>query len=92
LVNKLLFVIMIVLTENSIGGVYYMLNLQTVLQIEQVSITEHIHLIELILQSVKHDIKLKSLEKNKKFVVRKFSLGKEVDVDRDELYAERIVF
>jgi hypothetical protein len=83
---------MIVLTENSIGGVYYMLNLQTVLQIEQVSITEHIHLIELILQSVKHDIKLKSLEKNKKFVVRKFSLGKEVDVDRDELYAERIVF
>lgn len=67
-----------------------MLNLQTVQQIQQVSITERIHLIELILQSVKHDIKLKNLEKNKKFVIRKFSLGKEVDVDRDELYAERI--
>jgi hypothetical protein len=67
-----------------------MLNLKTVQQIQQVSITERIHVIELILQSLKHDINLKIIQKPNEFVIRKFSLGKEVHVDRDQLYAERI--
>ncbi|TGO01991.1 hypothetical protein PN36_32395 [Candidatus Thiomargarita nelsonii] len=63
---------------------------QTVQQIQQVSVAERIHVIELILQSVKHDINTSLTIKPREFVIRKFSLGTEVHVDRDKLYAERI--
>ncbi len=54
------------------------------------SIEERIKIIELILQSLKSDIKAKPAKTKKgKFKVRQFSLGEEVHVDRDEMYSER---
>jgi hypothetical protein len=70
-----------------------MINTNTVEQIKKSPVEERIHIIELILQSLKSDLKtkVKSTEKTKfkQFKVRKFSLGEEVHVNRDELYAER---
>ena len=69
-----------------------MVDLETVKQIKQASVEERIQIIELILQSLKHDIKPElKIEKSqfKQFKIRKFSLGEEVHVVRDKLYAER---
>ena len=69
-----------------------MINPDTFKQIKQASLEDRIQLIELILQSLKLDLKQNlTTEKPpyKRFKVRKFSLGEEVQVDRDELYSER---
>lgn len=69
-----------------------MIDLKTVNQIKRASIEERLQIIELILQSLKQDIKEGTDIKGKRlkpFTVRKFSLGQEVHVDRDELYADR---
>ncbi|NIM16822.1 MAG: hypothetical protein GTO45_32965 [Candidatus Aminicenantes bacterium] len=70
-----------------------MIDIQTVNQIKQSSIAERIQVIEIILQSLKNDIKQAPVKLNgkkfKPFKVRTFSLGGEVHVDRDELYSER---
>lgn len=69
-----------------------MIDPKTIEQIKQASIKDRIHIIELILQTLKNDIKQKSEArniKNKLFKVRKFSLGEELHVDRDILYSER---
>ncbi|MGD2092446.1 MAG: hypothetical protein PVH61_40140 [Candidatus Aminicenantes bacterium] len=70
-----------------------MIDSNTVNQIKQSPITERIWFIETILQSLKDDIKKEEVNRKSKlkpFKVRKFSLGEEVHVDRDELYADRI--
>lgn len=69
-----------------------MIDLNTVRQISNAPIEERIQIIEVLLQSLKNDIrpKLKSnTMKYKNFKIHKFSLGEEVHVDRDELYSER---
>jgi hypothetical protein len=69
-----------------------MINPDTFKQIKQASLEDRIQLIELILQSLKLDLKQNlTTEKPtyKRFKVRKLSLGEEVQVDRDELYSER---
>jgi hypothetical protein len=70
-----------------------MIDHSTVNQIKKAPIEERIYIIELILQSLKNDIKLNhnklDTSRFKQFKVRKFSLGEEVHVDRDEIYAER---
>lgn len=61
-------------------------------QIQQASMTERLQLIEFILQSLKQDLQTDFvLEKPqaKPFKVRQFSLGQDVQVDRDKIYAER---
>jgi hypothetical protein len=69
-----------------------MINPKTVNLIKQASIEERILIIELILQSLKRDIR-PELEvrksQSKPFKIRKFSLGEEVHVKRDILYSER---
>ena len=69
-----------------------MIDLKTVDKLNQAPVEERLQIIELILQSLKKDIrkKLKIEERPfKPFKVRKFSLGQEVHVDREELYSER---
>jgi len=69
-----------------------MINPKTVKQIEQASVEERIEMIELILKFLKKDIKPRldaGKPKFKRFKVRKFNLGEEIHVDRDELYTER---
>ncbi len=69
-----------------------MIDQKTIEQLIKIPIEERLQIIELILQSLKRDIGQKSNNKKTKFKtfkVRKFSLGQEVHVDRDELYSER---
>lgn len=69
-----------------------MLNNTLVSQIQQASVAERLHWMELILQSLKPDIAPKLTVKPfspKRFTVRTFSLGQEVSVERDQLYLER---
>ena len=69
-----------------------MIDLKTVDQLKQAPIEERLQIIELILQSLKKDIRQKpKIEETrfKPFKVRKFNLGQEVHVDREELYSER---
>ena len=54
--------------------------------IQEASVEERLHLIAIILQSLKKDIETTSPASKKIFTVRKFSLGAEVHVDRDQLY------
>ena len=61
-------------------------------QLKQAPIEERLQIIELLLQSLKKDIELKQQDGKKQykpFKVRKFRLGQEVHVDRDELYSDR---
>ncbi len=58
----------------------------TLREIQEASVEERLHLIEVILQSLKKDIETTSPASKKIFTVRKFSLGAEVHVDRDQLY------
>ena len=56
-----------------------MIDLETVNQIKKVSVEKRIQIIELILQSLKSDIKPESEKLQfKRFKIRKFSLGQEV--------------
>ena len=62
----------------------------TLREIQEASVEERLHLIEVILQSLKRDIETTSPAPKKMFSVRKFSLGAEVHADRNQLYNERI--
>ena len=69
-----------------------MISQETLMQIEHAPISERIHIIEYILQSLKHDIQPKTtpvIRQRKPFKVRSFHLGQDVHCDRDEIYAER---
>lgn len=70
-----------------------MIDTSTVNRIKKSPIEERIQIIELILQSLKNDIRTKakitSKTKSKQFKIRKFSLGEEVHVNRDTIYSER---
>ena len=67
-----------------------MIDYNMVEEIKKAPIDEKIQIIEDILQSLKSDMKIGDKKaKYKPFKIRKISLGKEVHVDRDELYSER---
>ena len=64
----------------------------TITQLQHAPIAERIQVIELILQSLKQDMKLTLRREDhhkKMFKVHRFRLGQEVHCDRDEIYAER---
>ena len=70
-----------------------MIDNKTVSQVIQATVNERIRFIEIILQSLKMEIKEKKIpreRKTKRFKIRQFGLGDEVHLDRDELYSERI--
>ena len=70
-----------------------MIDNKIVNQVIQATVNERIRFVELILQSLRKEIKEEKVRrehKPKKFKVRQFGLGGEVHVDRDELYSERI--
>jgi hypothetical protein len=65
-----------------------MVDLNTFKKLQQAPIEERIQMIELLLQSVKDDLKSNSTS-SKPFKVRSFSLGNDISINRDELYNER---
>jgi hypothetical protein len=69
-----------------------MIDPKTVEEIQHASVEDRLHVIELILQSLKRDMNTGATIKqlpHKPFTARQFSLGEDVHVDRDQLYAER---
>lgn len=74
-----------------------MIDSQSVSQMMKLPVAERIKLMEIIFQSLKSDLaKAQQKNKNKEerkpelFKVRQFDLGKDIHVDRDEIYSERI--
>ena len=68
-----------------------MIDSRTLREIQGAPVEERLHLIEIILQSLKKDIETTAPAAKKMFTVRKFSLGAEVHADRDQLYNERTI-
>jgi hypothetical protein len=68
-----------------------MIDSETIEKLQGVSVEERIYVIEAILQSLKKDLGSNSQPKSfpKPFKVRQFSLGEDIKIDREELYAER---
>ncbi len=65
---------------------------ETLTQIQHAPIVERIQVIEVILQSLKQDIKQTETSEKpqyKPFTVRQFNLGTDIIVDRDAIYRER---
>ncbi len=70
-----------------------MIKPNTISQMQNAPIEERIQIIEILLQSVKHDLHFTPSHKTpyrKPFRVQTFHLGHDVHVDRDDIYAERI--
>lgn len=68
-----------------------MLDSNTIDTIRNASVEDRLRIIEVILHSLKKEIKSaeKAEQPRKSFRVRQFDLGEEVHVDREELYLER---
>ncbi|MGB5157081.1 hypothetical protein [Desulfobacterium sp. N47] len=65
---------------------------ETIGQLQSISVGERLHLMEILLNSLKQDMKnmeRKAQPKLKRFKVRTFNLGQEIHADRDIIYAER---
>jgi len=69
-----------------------MIDLEIIKRIQQLPIEERLQIIELILESLKQDMRTHTnMASHRSFIVRQFSLGQEIHVDRDELYTERVI-
>jgi len=65
---------------------------ETIKQLKTVSVTERIYLMEILLESLKQDMRNTETMRQsslKKFIARPFNLGRDVNADRDILYSER---
>lgn len=63
---------------------------EAVQQLQYASVAERIQVIELLLQSLKDEI-IHDEPVRKPFHIRTFNLGKDIQLDRDEMYADRVV-
>lgn len=65
---------------------------EAVQQLQHASIADRIQAIELLLQSLKDEIVHSDPLRagNKLFRVRTFNLGTDIQLDRDEMYADRV--
>jgi hypothetical protein len=64
---------------------------ETVQQLQQASLEVRIQVMEMLLESLKHDIAITENRQMRPvpFRVRTFDLGRDISLDRDEMYAER---
>lgn len=69
-----------------------MITEQTIQQLQHAPLAERIQIIEVLLESLKHDMThQQSIEaKSKSFRVRPFDLGSDISLNREEIYAERV--
>ncbi len=63
---------------------------EAVQHLQFASLAERIQVIELLLQSLKDEI-IHDEPVRKPFRIRTFNLGKDIQLDRDEMYADRVV-
>lgn len=65
---------------------------ETIRQLRHVSVAERLYIMEILLNSLKYDIKSTEKQlrsKSERFTVRTFNLGQDIHADRDIIYAER---
>jgi hypothetical protein len=64
---------------------------ETVQQLQHAPLADRIQVIEVLLESLKHDIVPAEPRQARPalFRVRTFNLGRDISLDRDEMYAER---
>lgn len=65
---------------------------EAVQQLQDTSLADRIQVIELLLQSLKNEIAHKESVQavRKPFRIRTFDLGTDIQIDRDEMYADRV--
>jgi hypothetical protein len=71
-----------------------MISQETIRAIQHAPVPERIQVLELLLNTFKQDIihiTKSGQRRDRRFVARPFNLGQEVHVDRDAIYAERII-
>ena len=66
-----------------------MTNLDIADEIKKMPVTQRIEILEVIAQSLRNEIEREPAVMKSPFKVRKFNLGQEVHVDRDDIYSER---
>ncbi len=69
-----------------------MINPTVLQQIQHASVSERLQLVEFIIASLKGELATLTTKKAKsyrRFVAQTYSLGQDIQVDRDHLYAER---
>ncbi len=68
-----------------------MISQETVQQLQHAPVADRIQLIEILLQSLKHDIVHPGRQERSRtpFRVRTFNLGTNNSLDREEMYAEK---
>jgi len=66
---------------------------EAVQQIQHAPLTERIRAIELLLQSLKNEIVQSEPMQavRKPFRIRTFNLGTDIQMDREEMYADRVI-
>lgn len=64
---------------------------ETVQQLQHAPVADRIQVIEVLLESLKHDIVPVEPRQDRPtpFRVRTFDLGRDIAIDRDEMYTER---
>ena len=64
---------------------------ETVQQLQHAPLADRIQVIEVLLESLKHDIAQTEFRQTHPapFRVRTFDLGRDISLDREEMYAER---
>lgn len=66
---------------------------EAVHQLQEAPLPERLHAIEMLLASLKNELfqHASAQEPRRPFRVRPFDLGADIQVDRDEIYAERVL-
>jgi len=64
---------------------------ETIQQLQHASLADRIQMIEILLQSLKHEISQGEMhqQSHQCFAVRAFNLGSDVRMEREAMYAER---
>ncbi len=64
---------------------------ETIQRLQHAPLADRIQVIEMLLESLKHDIASAEPRQTKPapFRVRTFDLGRDISLDREEMYAER---
>ncbi len=64
---------------------------ETVQQLQHAPLADRIQVIEVLLESLKHDLPQTDFHQTRPapFRVRTFDLGRDISCDREEMYAER---
>jgi len=62
---------------------------ETIRELQNISVSERLYIMEILLNSLKQDIERQKQPCMKRFTARHFNLGQDINADRDSIYSER---